>query len=94
MNMNESTALTNFVEYDSMSFSTLHTMCCNNQMDMTESTALTNFVIYNKPFSHSPRQNKPCCSNPRLKYANETTDVKTKQLLFSLLCFLKSLLRS
>ena len=33
----------------------------------------------NMPFSHFLRQNKPCCSNPRLKYANEATDDKTKQ---------------
>ena len=36
----------------------------------------------NKPFSHSP----PCCSNPRLKYANEATDDKTFLARFSVEC--------
>ena len=36
----------------------------------------------NKPFSHS----SPCCSNPRLKYANEATDVKTFLARFSVEC--------
>ena len=50
MIMSESTPLTNFVVYNSLSFSTLHTMWYINQMDINEPTALNNFVVYNSLF--------------------------------------------
>ena len=43
---------------------------------------MTQSGTHNKPFSHSP----PCCSNPRLKYENEATNVKTFLARFSVEC--------